>query len=87
MWIEVVTPVRLMYEGELVDADDVRFTSAGGGPPELLQLEDGTRIEFGHQVQTVFRLRDKKKEDGAPVFICAGQVKITVTPPVNEGSA
>ncbi len=79
-----MTPVKVPFENEVVDADQVNFESSGGAP-ELLELEDGTKIEFGHQVKTIFKLRDKKKEDGSPVYICAGQVNIKVTRPVVEG--
>lgn len=85
-----MTPVKVPYENEVVDADQIEFNSVGGAP-ELLELKDGTRIEFGHQVKTVFKLRDKKKADGSPIYICSGQVNIKLTPPnsteVTETSA
>lgn len=74
-----MTPVKIPYENEVVDADQMEFKSVGGAVPELLELEDGATIEFGHRVTTIFKLRDKKKEDGSPVYICVGQVKIQVT--------
>ena len=81
-----MTPVKLPYESEVVDADQVEFKSVGGSP-EILELEDGTKIEFGHRVKNVFKLRDKKKDDGSPIYICSGQVSINTTLAPDEGSA
>jgi len=78
-----VTPVKLPYENEVVDADQVGFTSSGGSA-ELLALDDGAKIEFLHKVSNVFRLRDKKKDDGSPIYICTGQVNINLTPAVSS---
>lgn len=78
-----MTPVKVPFENEVVDADQLAFKSVGGSP-ELLELEDGATIEFGHNVRTIFKLREKKKEDGSPVYICVGQVQIKTVPPPQE---
>jgi hypothetical protein len=72
-----VIPVKVPFENEVVDADQVMFESTPG-VPQSLKIEDGATIEFGHVVHTVFKLRDRKKEDGTPIYICVGNTVIRI---------
>jgi hypothetical protein len=79
-------PVKVPYENDVVDADEMGFKSTSG-TPQVLELEDGSKIKFGHTVSKVFKLRDKKKEDGRPIFICVGNALIEVILPGDENPA
>jgi hypothetical protein len=72
--------VKVVYEGETVDADELEFEvqqEAVG----YYKTGDGARIEFKHDVKTIYRLCDQKKEDGSPIYLVTGVavLKTTVT--------
>lgn len=71
--------VRIVHEGEAVDAEQMDFKTTAHCV-EMLDVEDGTKIEVDHRIKSVFRLRDKKAEDGTPIYVCAGQVIIKKIP-------
>lgn len=70
--------VKVVYENETVDADEMKFeieTDAFG----VYITEDSARIEFRHDVKTIYRLCEKKKEDGSPIYLITGVAKLTST--------
>ena len=71
--------VKVVHEGETVDADELEFVVVGE-PPMEYKLSDGTRIEIRHEVKKVYRLCDKKKEDGSPIYLITGGAKVLTTP-------
>jgi len=78
-----VSVVRIVHEGETVDADELTFTI----DKEIMgvyNLSDGARIDLDHKVKAVYKLRDKKKEDGSPVYIVTGNVSLTTTQPATK---
>lgn len=66
--------VKIVYQGEAVDAEELKFVAET--PTAYLRIEDGAVIEFRHDVNGVFRLCDKKKPDGSPIYILAGQANL-----------
>ena len=79
------TLVKVAYEGETVDADQMEFQSSAPCS-EILTIEGGVVIELSHKVASIFRLRDKKKEDGTPIYLCMGNVTLKTTIP-NTGQS
>jgi len=68
--------VKVPWEGETVDADEIDFKIESGAPL-VLQLSDGTKIELEHQISKVYRLSEKRKEDGSPIYLMTGGAKVT----------
>jgi len=80
--VATTSRVKVVYEGETVDADDMGFKAITEAPLSY-QVEDGTVIEIKHEVKKVFRLCDKKKEDGSPIYLVNGIAQVrTEAPPV-----
>jgi hypothetical protein len=68
--------VKVPFEGDTVDAEEMSFEILSGGPV-MLKLDDGTLVEVDHHVGKVYRLLEKKKDDGSPIYLLSGAVKIT----------
>ncbi len=69
--------VKIPYENETVDADEMEFRVLSGAPV-VIKISDGTEIEFEHGISRVYRLCDKKKEDGSPIYVMTGGSKVTM---------
>jgi len=69
--MEKLNRVKVVYESETVDADEIAFKEASQVVGSY-ELEDGTVIEIRHEVKTIYRLCDKKKADGSPIYLLAG---------------
>lgn len=67
--------VKIVYEGETVDAEEMQMTPTSESVGVYL-LGDGAVIELKHEVKTVYRLCDKKKEDGTPIYVVTGEVRM-----------
>jgi hypothetical protein len=80
-----LVPVKIPYEGETVDADDVDFKILSCTPIVVL-LADGTKIEIEHTIGKVYLVRDKKREDGSPIYMMTGGSKVTTKYPEKEPS-
>jgi hypothetical protein len=76
--------VKLAYEGEMVDAEEVPF-AVKEEVHGVYALEGGMQIELRHEVKKVYRLVDKQREDGSPVYIVAGGTILITTPPRDGG--
>jgi hypothetical protein len=77
--ISVSEKVRVVYEGETVDADELSF-KVQADPVLSCEVSDGAIIEVRHQVKSIYRLRDKKKPDGSPIYIMTGRVETKTIP-------
>lgn len=75
--------VKVVYESETVDADELVFR-AGPVPFGTYELEDGARIEFRHNVRKIYRLCDKKKPDGSPIYLVTGDAVLNVIKQATE---
>ncbi len=81
-----MTPLKILHDGALVDADELTFTSDPVAP-QTLQAEDGARLEFQCHLANLFKLRDKKQADGKPVYVFITKLEMKVTPPnLSEGA-
>jgi hypothetical protein len=79
-----ISRVKVIYEGETVDADEMEF-KAVSEPPISYQLNDRTIIEIKHEVKKVYRLCDKRKPDGSPIYLLNGAAHVrTETPKASE---
>ena len=70
--------VKVVYEGETVDADEMDFEvlqEAVG----LYKTGDGAKIDFKHDVKSIYRLCDQKKEDGSPIYLITGTAVLKTT--------
>jgi hypothetical protein len=66
-----VNRVKVVYESETVDADELAFKEVA----QVLgayEIEDGTIIEIRQEVKSIYRLCDKRKADGSPIYLLAG---------------
>jgi hypothetical protein len=80
-----VTPLKILHEGVVVDADELTFT---GDPvvPQKLKAEDGAILEFQGSLANLFKLHDKKQADGKPIYVFITKLEVRVTPPnTSEG--
>jgi hypothetical protein len=69
--------VKVPFEGDTVDAEDVAFEISETAPTSF-RLADGTTINMRHDVKKVYRLCDKKKEDGSPIYVLVGHTAIDI---------
>lgn len=86
--VGAISRVKVIYEGETVDADEMEF-KAVAEPPISYQLNDGTIIEIKHEVKKVYRLCDKRKADGSPIYLLNGAAHVRTETPKDsdEGHA
>ena len=82
---EVTQRVKVVHEGETVDADEVDFRVITE-EPQVYDAGDGTKIEIKHQVKKVYRLCDKKKANGEPIYLITGTAEVKSILPSREGS-
>jgi hypothetical protein len=73
--------VKVEFEGQQVDADEVEFKT-DKEEWNSYTSEDGATIKLKHVVSTIYKLLDRAKEDGSPVYLVTGTVLITATHPV-----
>jgi hypothetical protein len=69
-------PLRVNFEGAEVPAEEVEFEIEREGW-SVYVLEDGTRIKMKNIVARVFRLIDRYKEDGEPLYLLHGSPVIS----------
>lgn len=67
--------VRVVYEGETVEAEEIPFTTVAETKAKF-ELSDGAIITIDHAVKAIYRLCEKKKEDGNPIYLITGQVTV-----------
>ncbi|HEY1218784.1 MAG: hypothetical protein ABSE42_06645 [Bryobacteraceae bacterium] len=78
--------VKIPFEGETVDAEDVTFDASG--PMQCsFRLADGTTINLEHAIKKIYRLCDKKKEDGSPIYMLMGQTAIAIVKTPDQTNA
>jgi hypothetical protein len=65
--------VRIPYEGGIADAEAIEVVSENGFSGEFV-LSDGTKLEYRLQMQQVFKVKDKKKENGEPIYMTTLQI-------------
>ena len=71
--------VKVIYEGETVDAEDVEFSTESESIGSY-SVTDGTTVTLTHHVKKIYRLCDKKKPDGSPMYLLTGETVVTATP-------
>jgi hypothetical protein len=83
----VIPGVKTFFEGQTVDADQMDF-KVEAQLTGRFHIEDGATVELRHAVKNVYRLRDKKKPDGSPVYVLIGEASTNTTfPDGQQGSA
>jgi len=69
--------VKIVHEGETVDAEEVEFQRLSE-VVGVYKLADGVTVQMKHSVKRIYRLCDKKKADGSPIYIVTGEARLTV---------
>jgi len=77
--------VKVPFEGETVDAEDISF-DVSEAVRGVCRLADGTTISMTHEIKKVYRLCDKKKEDGSPIYMLVGQTAINIAKATDQGN-
>jgi hypothetical protein len=82
----VISGVKIVFEGQTVDADqmDFKVESQVNG---RFQIEDGATVELAHAVKNVYKLKDKKKPDGTPVYVLMGEASTKTSLPATGGES
>jgi hypothetical protein len=75
----VAERVKVIYEGETVDAEDLGFTVESETTGSYL-VSDGARVTIAHRVKNIYRLCDKKKPDGSPLYLLTGETVVKTDP-------
>ena len=70
--------VKVFYEGDTVEAEELAFTKEAETAARY-RTSDGAVIDFRHTVKSIFKLCDKKKEDGSPIYIIGGEASFKTT--------
>ena len=76
---EAATKVKVFYEGESVDAEEMRFAISEAVVE--CAVDDGSRIHIKYAVKGVYRLCEKKRPNGKPVYVIMGKMDTTITDP------
>jgi hypothetical protein len=71
--------VKVVYEGETADAEELKF-KLQNDPVSLCELSDGASIDIRLGLKSVYRLCDKKKADGSPIYLLTGNFEAKVKP-------
>jgi hypothetical protein len=71
------TLVKVPFEGNTVDAFELTFEIEDPRPFRI-KVSDGSIIELEQQVTRLYRLIEKKKEDGSPIYMLTGGTKISI---------
>ena len=77
--------VKVVYDGETVDADEMEF-KAQAEAIRVYHVGDGAVIEIQHDVKNIYRLCDKKREDGSPIYLVTGTAILKTTRPETKGT-
>lgn len=77
---ENVTPVRVAYDGENVDAEDMQFETLSSVAGQF-KVSDGAAITFRHTVSHIYRLIGKTKKDGSPIYLVTGEAQLVAKRP------
>jgi hypothetical protein len=80
----VKTGVRIPYNGQTVDADEMEFQTEASGPT-VFKLEDGTRIEVNHATVSIYRLLHERDKDGSPIYVVVGSLDMKKKIPPGQG--
>ena len=75
--------VKIEFEGRQVEADDLEF-KADKEDWNSYTAEDGAVIKLKHVTAKIYRLVDRTKEDGSPMYVVCGTALLTTTPPSSE---
>ncbi len=67
--------VKIPFEGETVDAEEMVFDAVAKAPL-VFRVSDGTVIQMKQDVTNIYRLCDKKKPDGSPIYVLIGSVVV-----------
>jgi hypothetical protein len=69
--------VKVIYEGATEDAEEMSFSLRPGSTVRAsYELPDGTVLDLVHDVRAIYKLLNKKKPDGSPIFLLTGEVNI-----------
>jgi len=72
--------MKIPYEGELCDAEEVRIESMEEGVNSY-RLDDGSVIKARNVFVEVVRLLDRYDKDGQPVYVVKSQNIVSVSAP------
>ena len=72
--------VKVVYEGETVDAEEISFQVLEQSRAAY-KMADGVTITLDHEAKTIYRLCDKKRSDGSPIYLITGGVTVKVEKP------
>jgi hypothetical protein len=72
--------VKVPFEGDAVDAIEVTFR-VDRDPAYSFVLDDGVVIHVRQNVKKIYRLCDRKKEDGSPIYLMFGSAETKLTIP------
>jgi hypothetical protein len=79
----VISGVKIVFEGQTVEADQMNF-EVESQVAGRFHLEDGATVELAHVVKNIYRLRDRKKPDGSPVYVLMGEASTVTRVPTQE---
>lgn len=83
----MISGVKIVFEGQTVEADQMDF-QAESQVTGRFRIEDGAIVELTHAIKNVYKLRDRKKPDGTPVYVLMGEAStVTRLPHGQEGTA
>ena len=68
--------VKVPFEGETVDAEELAVLVKSPSRGVFYEASDGTIIRITHDVKVVYRLCDKKKPDGSPIYLITGTLDV-----------
>lgn len=71
--------VRVPYEGDTVDADEMDFTINSPVQTVVSVTDDGAMIEIEHRVSKVYKLCNRTKENGDPIYLVTGNFELRTT--------
>ena len=69
--------VKVVHEGETVDAEELSFKTLALSSGRY-ETSDGVTITLTHDAKTIYRLCDKTKSDGSPIYLVTGGVVLKV---------
>lgn len=72
--------VKIAFQGESLDADDLSFERVKEEWSSY-ETEDGATVKLKHVVTKIYRLCDKKKDDGSPIYVLMGDIVLASDPP------
>ncbi len=74
----VVSLVKVPFEGAMESAEEIGF-QVESQSIGVFKIADGATIELQHTVKNIYRLADKKREDGSPIYIVTGEARLRTT--------